>query len=69
MEGFYGPPWSQLDRLYMIRFLSDCGFNTYMYAPKDDEYHRAEWRKDYPEGAAKHLREIVTAIVITATTM
>src|ERR1700730_115246 len=61
VEGFYGPPWSHLDRLYMIRFLSDTGFNTYMYDPKDVEYHRAEWRKDYPESGARNLRELITA--------
>ena len=59
VEGFYGPQWSHLDRLYMIRFLSEAGFNTYMYAPKDDEYHRTEWRKDYPESAARNLRELI----------
>ena len=56
VEGFYGPPSSHLDRLYMIRFLSDSGFNTYVHAPKEDEYHRAEWRKDYPESASRNLR-------------
>src|SRR5579872_5493561 len=64
VEGFYGPPWSHLDRLYMIRFLSDSGFNTYMYAPKNDDYHRTEWRKDYPESAAQNLRELIRACEI-----
>lgn len=43
----------------MIRFLSDNGFNTYLYAPKDDPYHRAQWREDYPERLGTKLRELV----------
>jgi hyaluronoglucosaminidase len=61
VEGFYGPPWSHLDRLYMIKFLSENGFNTYMYAPKDDPYHRSLWREDYPGPLAAKLRELVQA--------
>ena len=45
----------------MIRFLSDYGFDAYMYAPKDDPYHRALWREDYPESLSIKLRELVEA--------
>ncbi len=48
VEGFYGPPWSQSERLSMIDFLGAHKLNAYMYAPKDDPYHRAEWRQPYP---------------------
>jgi hyaluronoglucosaminidase len=61
VEGFYGPPWSHLDRLYMIRFLSENGFNVYMYAPKDDPYHRAKWRERYPTSLEEKIRELIYA--------
>jgi len=32
-----------------------------MYAPKDDEFHRSEWRKRYPEVLSQKLRELVEA--------
>ncbi len=40
IEGFYGPPWSHQDRLDVLRFMGREGLNTYIYAPKDDPYHR-----------------------------
>jgi hyaluronoglucosaminidase len=48
----------------MIRFLGDHCFDTYVYAPKDDVYHRAEWRRDYPENLSQKLRELVQACQI-----
>jgi len=50
VEGFYGPPWSHNARMSMIRFLGKNGFNTYIYAPKDDPYHREKWAEPYPRG-------------------
>jgi len=61
VEGFYGSQWSHLDRLYMIRFLSDNDFNAYMYAPKDDPYHRSRWREEYPESLARAIHELIEA--------
>ena len=61
IEGFYGHPWSQRDRLSMVQFLAENHLNTYIYAPHDDRYHRAEWRKPYPEAEAKKMRELVRA--------
>ena len=55
VEGFYGHPWTQAERLDMIRFCSRHGMNAYLYAPKDDPYHRKDWRKPYP---AKKLAEL-----------
>ncbi len=40
IEGFYGPPWSHEDRLSQLEFYGDNKLNTYIYAPKDDPYHR-----------------------------
>lgn len=49
VEGFYGRPWTMDVRNEVIRFLGDHGFNTYIYAPKDDELHRKRWREQYDE--------------------
>ena len=59
IEGFYGYPWSFEARVDMIRDMSDFKMNTYMYAPKDDPYHRDKWRELYPEKEAKEIRELV----------
>ena len=44
IEGFYGNPWSHQDRLNQIEFYGKSKLNTYIYAPKDDVYHREKWR-------------------------
>jgi hyaluronoglucosaminidase len=47
VEGFYGTPWTHAARLDAISFLAPRGLNAYVYAPKDDAKHRAEWRVPY----------------------
>jgi hypothetical protein len=48
IEGFYGEPWSHRDRLRQLDFYGAHKMNTYVYAPKDDPYHREKWREPYP---------------------
>ena len=48
VEGFYGRPWTEAERRMMLQFLGDHGMNLYVYAPKDDPYHREKWREPYP---------------------
>ena len=48
VEGFYGRPWTEAERRMMLQFLGDHGMNLYVYAPKDDPYHREKWRESYP---------------------
>ncbi len=36
------------------------GMNTYLYAPKDDPYHREHWEKPYPESQWKELLNLIT---------
>ena len=48
VEGFYGDPWTHENRLDILEFSSARGFNAYIYAPKDDPYHRNLWREKYP---------------------
>lgn len=59
IEGFYGKPWSHRDRLDVLRFMGRAGLNPYVYAPKDDPYHRERWREPYPPADAARLRELV----------
>ncbi len=40
IEGFYGKPWSDENRIDIIRFCGKNKMNAYWYAPKDDPYHR-----------------------------
>ncbi|MBE3589371.1 MAG: beta-N-acetylglucosaminidase domain-containing protein [Firmicutes bacterium] len=49
IEGFYGRPWTPRDRREVVTFMKQRGFNEYVYAPKDDPYHRKRWREPYPK--------------------
>ena len=60
IEGFYGTPWSQKERLDMIQFLGSVKCNSYIYAPKDDPYHREKWDIPYPESENQALADLIT---------
>ena len=59
IEGFYGYPWSFEDRAEMIEDMSEYKMNTFIYAPKDDPYHRDRWRELYPKEEAEQLQQLV----------
>ncbi len=59
IEGFYGTPWTHLDRIDVIHFISKYKMNAYFYAPKDDQYHRKLWRVLYPKKELTQLLELV----------
>lgn len=61
VEGFYGKPWTQAQRVDMMAFCESCGLNAYIYAPKDDPYHREKWREPYPESQRKKLAKLIRA--------
>lgn len=61
VEGFYNDPWPHPERLKMISFLARAGMNYYLYAPKQDPYHRQWWRKPYPEKELENFRELQNA--------
>lgn len=58
IEGFYGTPWSFDDRLDAVRYMAAHRMNAFMYAPKDDPYHRELWREPYPEPIFAQIREL-----------
>src|SRR5262245_50002563 len=49
VEGYYGRPWTHEARRDVIRFLGAHGMSTFVYGPKNDPFHRDEWREPYPE--------------------
>jgi hyaluronoglucosaminidase len=59
IEGFYGSPWTQEERLDQLTFYGRFTLNTYIYAPKDDPYHRDRWREPYPAGQVGGLRTLI----------
>jgi hyaluronoglucosaminidase len=61
IEGFYGSPWTTAERLDQMAFYGDVKANTYVYAPKDDPYHRDRWRDPYPADKLAELGELVGA--------
>lgn len=61
VEGFYGTPWSQEDRLSQFDFYAKNKMNVYIYGPKDDPYHRDKWREPYPAEEAARLKILLDA--------
>ena len=59
VEGFYGTPWTFEDRADILDFCRQNNLNSYVYAPKDDPYHRDKWRKPYPADKLDELKKLV----------
>jgi hyaluronoglucosaminidase len=59
VEGFFGPVWSMAHRRRLFQFGAARGMNTYLYAPKDDPFHRERWMEPYPEKQWQALLTIV----------
>lgn len=59
VEGFFGPLWRMEHRRQIFRFGAARGMNTYLYAPKDDPYHRKLWRKPYPPAEWRDLLSLI----------
>ena len=59
IEGFYGTAWTHEFRLDLFRFMGKYKLNTYIYAPKDDAKHRAQWRKMYTGKELEKMQELI----------
>lgn len=59
VEGFYGRVWSHDARLSQLRFYGKYKMNAYVYAPKDDPFHKTRWREAYPDDEAKKFKELL----------
>jgi len=56
LEGFFGRTWSWQTRRDLLPVLRDAGFQSYIYAPKDDAILRRQWREDWPDDVAQQLQ-------------
>ncbi|CQR46315.1 Hyaluronoglucosaminidase precursor [Paraliobacillus sp. PM-2] len=61
IEGYYGIPWTDQDRISLMEFGGDFKMTSYIFAPKDDPYHNSQWRKPYPEERLNEIKKMVDA--------
>ena len=59
IEGYYGIPWSNEDRMSLMEFGGEFKMTSYIFAPKDDPYHKDKWREDYPAAELEKIKEMV----------
>lgn len=59
IEGYYGAPYAHADRLWLLERMARWGMNRYVYAPKDDPLHRAQWRTAYSGAMLREFGELV----------
>jgi hypothetical protein len=58
IEGFYGRPWREQDRVDTLAFLGRAGYRYYVYAPKSDTVLRRNWRDRWDAAAERHLSDL-----------
>lgn len=56
IEGFYGEPWTFKERWEAIETISKFKMNAYIYAPKNDLYHRIKWSEPYPKDEINKMK-------------
>ncbi len=61
VEGYYGNPYSESDRMDLFKFFGRQKMNVYIYGPKDDVYHKQLWREPYPEELGNKIAEYAAA--------
>ena len=59
IEGYYGIPWSDEDRMSLMEFGGEFKMTSYIFAPKDDPYHSSQWRDPYPAERLEEIAEMV----------
>lgn len=59
VEGYFGIPFSDKDRLDLIEYIGRLKMNTYLYGPKDDHFHRVRWREPYSDSRMTFFVELV----------
>ena len=59
IEGYYGVPWSNEDRMSLMEFGGNYKMTSYVFAPKDDPYHKNLWREEYPAEELAGIQEMV----------
>lgn len=61
VEGYYGNPYSESDRMDLFEFFGRQKMNVYIYGPKDDVYHKGKWREPYPTALGNKIAEYAAA--------
>lgn len=69
IEGFYGRPWTEPQRIEMMDWIAAAGMNLYVYAPKDDVKLRARWREPYTREEMAALARLLEAAKARGLTM
>ena len=60
IEGFYGTAWTHEYRKDLFAFMGENKMNAYIYAPKDDPKHRAQWRSRYTGAELERMTDLIT---------
>jgi hypothetical protein len=60
IEGYYGKMLSWDERRSLCAAMGALSLNTYVYAPKEDPYHRIDWKLPYPSSWTGAFRRFVT---------
>ncbi len=60
IEGFYGTAWTHDYRKDLFEFMGENKMNAYIYAPKDDPKHRAQWRSRYTGAELERMTDLIT---------
>ena len=55
IEGYYGKQLSFKEREGLIHSLADLKMTHYFYCPKEDPYHRMQWKEDYDQDFMAHF--------------
>lgn len=61
IEGYYGIPYTNEERIDLIKYTSSLKGNIYIYAPKDDPYHSLKWKQPYNSSDLLALKKVVDA--------
>ena len=57
IEGYYGRLLNWRERTRIVNKLSSIKMNYYFYAPKDDYFHRFNWRRNYDKSWEEGFKE------------
>jgi hypothetical protein len=58
IEGYFGTPWTHVERMHVVAGLAQLGYAHFHYAPKADAFLRRRWRESHPEAALVELAEL-----------
>ena len=62
IEGFFGPAWSLEDRMSYASFMKEARLDFYIYAPKNDQFLRKDWKKSHPKNQADDLKRMASRL-------